>query len=375
MMVVRSACFVVLLGLLLLPVSVRSQEWALDPNPVFSIGGATEDPAYILSDVVGGLVLDDGRVVLADRFTNGLRMYSPDGTFLEKVGGEGGGPGEFEHIRGMDRCAGYPVVAFDLHWDLKTYDGDLRLAEERDSFLPGLSSTPYRFDCSESGYWIATGWGDVRVQFKEGFFQATAPVVLGRGDTLIFECGERLSSERIGTMAEDGSGGGSRPHPFGRETQVALGEDRAFLGDGRDYEIEVYDLTGAPLPPIRWEGPDLMVTREHLELYAEDVLAGVPAERRPAYRRWLRDMPEVEKFPAYDMLRVAPSGDLWVHAFQRPGEASSSWTVFDRVREKIGSLTLPDRMTLLDAGQDFLLVLELDEWDVLAVSLLRYSRR
>ena len=144
---------------LLLPMSATSQEWAFDPNPVLRIGGSTKDPDYILSTVVGGLRLEDGRIVLADRFTYGLRVYSPDGTFLKEVGGEGEGPGEFEYIRGMDRCAGYPAVAFDLHWDMKLYDADLHLADERSARLPGISGTPYAFDCTGSGHWVLLGVG------------------------------------------------------------------------------------------------------------------------------------------------------------------------------------------------------------------------
>ena len=125
-----------------IPPATSGQVWHLDPNPVLSIGGLTENPDYILSNVVGGLRLRDGRIVLADRFTNGLRVYSPDGVFLQDVGREGEGPGEYEFIRGMDRCSGSPVVAFDLHWDMKIYDSELNLAEERSAVLPGIGGTP-----------------------------------------------------------------------------------------------------------------------------------------------------------------------------------------------------------------------------------------
>ena len=55
------------------PSAARAQIWRIDPDPVLSIGGLTEDPDYILTTIVGGLRFTDGRVVLADRFTNGLR--------------------------------------------------------------------------------------------------------------------------------------------------------------------------------------------------------------------------------------------------------------------------------------------------------------
>src|SRR5680860_1411604 len=110
-----------LLSLATFPPFCGAQVWQIDSSPILRIGGLSEDPAYTLSNVVGGLLLEDGRVVLADRFTNGLRVYSSEGQWLLDVGREGEGPGEYEYIRALHRCNGSPIVAFDIHWDMKFY--------------------------------------------------------------------------------------------------------------------------------------------------------------------------------------------------------------------------------------------------------------
>lgn len=355
------------------PRLATAQEWRIEPDPLVSIGGLTEDPDYTLSRVVGGLRLSDGRIVVADHYVNGLRAYTEDGSFLEAAGREGEGPGEYQYIRGLDRCDGRPIVAFDIHWGMKLYGSDLELLEERPPVLPGLGGPVYRFDCGPSGHWAAVGWGDARTQFEPGLFVATAPVVLGHGDRLVRDFGERLSSERIGHVREDGNPAGSEPHPFGRETVVAVGPDRLYLGDGVSYRIEVHDLGGEPLPSLEWEGPDLEITSEHREAFAASQMEGVSPEEAPARRRWLRDLPEMKSFPAYDEVRVDRKGNLWVRHFPRPGQVYKRWIVFDPAGRRIGGISLPRQTSLLDMAPDYILAVERDEMDVETVRLYRLS--
>jgi hypothetical protein len=308
---------------------------------------------------------------LADRFSHGLRVYSAEGVFLKDIGGEGEGPGEYEHIRGMDRCNASPVVAFDLHWDMKIYDGQLQLVEERPPILPGIGGTPYDFDCGPSGHWVATGWGDVMAQIQSGYYVATAPIVLGIGDSVLVNFGEQLSSERFGTARDDGTPTGSGPHPFGRKTHVAIGPDKVFLGDASDYRIEAFDLHGNPLSSVEWTGPNREITSRHLEIYETTSLEGMSPGRAPAFRRWIRSLSELEQFPAYDDLRVDQDGRLWVRSFLRPGDSSRQWIIFGENGRRIGELTLPENTSLLDSGLDYVLVVEAGDLDVATVRLYR----
>lgn len=347
--------------------SLAAQTLRLAPQPSLSIGGLTEDAHYMLSQVVGGIRLGDGHVVIADRFNNTLRMYDARGRFVREVGGEGQGPGEYEFITGFGRCESGQVVAFDIGWRMTFYDEDLTFLHERTAHVPELVQ-PYKFACAPSGYWIASGWGDIQGQFRAGLYEATSRVLLGRGDSIAVDFGERLSSQRMGTVDGEGNPTGSGPHPFGRSTVMAIAEDRVYLGDGGEYLIESYSLTGDTLPPIEWRGPDRRIKSTDVDAYVDEMLEGVPAERAPELRRRLEKLLDVSSFPAYDELRIGTDESLWVREFHRPGSPTTRWIVFDGGSLR-GQLELPSTSELLDVGPDYILLLERDEFDVESVRL------
>lgn len=353
--------------------TTMSTEWSLD-EPTFEVGGLGDDERYILGEVVDAIRLDDGRVVVADRLAHGLKMYSPEGDFLTQVGGEGEGPGEFEYLAEMGRCAEERIVAFQIDWGQNIYDLDLEFVGTRPAEIEALGGSAYNLACNEAGYVLATGWRGSQPQFEEGYYVATAPVVLLRDGELVHDFGERLSSERVGVLKDDGSPAGSSPHPFGRSMSVALGPERAYLGDASGYLVEVYDLEGTRLPDITWEGPDLSLGPEDFDGLLERMIADAAPSDQPAVRRRWRDLPVLERYPAYDMLVTDVAGNLWVRHFPHVDADSADWIVFDPEGTRLGGLSLPLRATLLDAGPGWVLLSELDELDVATVRLYGVDR-
>lgn len=352
---------------------VVSTEWRLG-EPTFEVGGLGDDERYVLGEVVDAIRLEDGRVVVADRLAHGLKMYSPEGDFLTQVGGEGEGPGEFEYLLEMGRCADGRIVAYEIGWGQNVYDEDLEFVGTRPAETEALGRSAYELACNESGYVLATGWGDPGSQFKAGYYVATAPVVLLRDGEMVHDFGERLSSERVGVLRDDGNPAGSSPHPFGRSMSVALGPERAYLGDASGFVVEVYDLEGNRLPDITWQGPELSLTPEDFDGLLERMIAEAAPSDQPAVRRRWRDLPVLERYPAYDRLLTDVEGNLWVRHFPRVGADSADWVVFDPDGTRLGSLSLPLRATLLDAGPDWVLLSELDELDVATVRLYGIER-
>lgn len=373
----RSQTWIVIPGLVAVALSAcqpapssDSEPWTLSA-PFFEVGGLTDDERYALGDVVGGMRLDDGRVIIADRLSFGLRMFSPEGELLKQVGREGQGPGEFEYLRGMGRCGEGLVVGYQIDWRENRYDMDLEFVGTRPATIDAVGGLAYELACNEKGYVLATGWGDTGAQFEEGYYVATAPVALLRDGELVHDFGERLSSERVGAVREDGSPAGSGPHPFGRSMSLALGPSRAYLGDAADYRVEAYDLTGRRLPDIAWSGPDLSLTDEDSAALLDRLVEAAAPSDRPAERRRWRDLPVLERYPAYDRLVTDVAGNLWVRHFPRVEADSADWMVFDPAGTKLGEVRLSLRSTLLDAGPDWVLVSDLDELDVATVRVHR----
>ncbi|UCC74409.1 MAG: hypothetical protein JSV86_07590 [Gemmatimonadota bacterium] len=183
------------------PAWSAEEAWVVEGEPSLEIGAQDGAPEYIFFRVAGALRLDDGRIVIADGFSNQVRFYSEAGEFLKAVGREGQGPGEYQYIRSLGRCAGDSVVAFDLHWQAKVYTAAGELVREMPLHDPnsyqGLG--PYNLTCSRTGYFLITGWGERSFQQIIGFYQAMAPVsLLDRDGNLVLDLGEHRASEQGG---------------------------------------------------------------------------------------------------------------------------------------------------------------------------------
>ncbi len=87
--------------------------WRLSDTPSLVIGRMEGDERYLFGNVAGALVLRDGRIAVLDGQSALLRVYSPEGEYIEDWGGQGEGPGEFS----------YP-------WSISPYRGDSVLASE-----------------------------------------------------------------------------------------------------------------------------------------------------------------------------------------------------------------------------------------------------
>jgi hypothetical protein len=348
--------------------------WRLAP-PDFEVGGVAADGDYALANRGGVTVLDNGNVVVGDRVAPFLKVFDPSGLFLRHVGRFGEGPGEYEYVYEMDWCAPGELWVFDVGGRVHRYMDDLDLVSTDLVSLDALGGgVAYNRDCHPNGLQVVTGWGDLDGQFEAGLYEATAPVLLLREQAVVRDFGERLSSERLGSVGADGGPTGSGPHPFGRATVVALGAAHVYIGAGEDYAIEVYDLTGNPRPALRWDGPSLGYDDDLVDRIATRAVSEAPEGARPRLRRWYAEMPELDQLPAYDRLLVSDSDQLWVRQFVRPGSTGEEWVVFGPDHELIGWLALPPRSTLWEVRGERVVYSTLDDFDVPVVRISRIER-
>ncbi len=343
--------------------------------PHLEVGGFGSDtpPDEALAELAGVRLLPDGGIVVGDRIALDLKHFGPDGGFVGTIGRPGQGPEEFDYIYEMDWCAPGVLTVRDVA-HVHRYSEALEFLESGTEALDPLGGSSYQEDCHPNGYFVGSGWGDIRSQMKKGYYRATAPVMLLRDGALVRDFGERLSSERIGTTRPDGSPAGSGPHPFGRSTVVALGPGRVYVGSAEDYEIEVYDLEGAPLPPVRWSGPSLDYDEALLDRLIDIAVANAASSRRPRLRRYYAGLPKLDGVPAYDRMVVSDQGQLWVRQFVRPGAEGERWVVFGPDHAPLGTLVLPLRSTLWEVVDDQVVYSVLDDLDVPIVRVSRLRR-
>lgn len=101
--------------------------WTVNPAPIITIGGANGGAAQELNRVTGALLLADGRVVVANGKPLELRVYSPKGALLARIGRDGQGPGEFSYETQLIAAGGDSVVVFTggSRWEVFHTDGKL----------------------------------------------------------------------------------------------------------------------------------------------------------------------------------------------------------------------------------------------------------
>lgn len=88
-------------------------EWAVDPNPVVSVGEVEGDSAYLFQQIVDVELGTSGELIVADAGLGAIRIFDPAGGFLVQTGRTGDGPGEFRWLRSLATAGEGEVVAWD----------------------------------------------------------------------------------------------------------------------------------------------------------------------------------------------------------------------------------------------------------------------
>jgi hypothetical protein len=92
----------------------EGSEWRLASTPDIDIGGSDVDPEYELFQAQGAVRLADGSIVVANAGSAELRFYDASGQYVRTVGRRGGGPGEFEGLRWVERYTSDSLLAWDM---------------------------------------------------------------------------------------------------------------------------------------------------------------------------------------------------------------------------------------------------------------------
>jgi hypothetical protein len=346
--------------------------WAVDSEPLVSIGTFQGDTLYQLYEVSGAARLSDGRIGLANRGTGEIRVYDPQGRFLTSHGRKGEGPGEFQS----------PALAGVLGEDtLVVVDYQLRrisLLDAGEGFLEAAR--------------IEDGVGGVL--FPSGIF-ADRAVLVGGGFSWSSDSGDELTdgytrpptsyqSVRLdGTLAQDfgefpgseffmqvqrSAGGGiamsARLIPFGRHAMEAVTPTGLYFGSGNSWEVEVHDPEGQLVRLIRWDRPSIPVTDALLDSYIQEQEAEAEGNEAREIRQQLSEMPVPETMPAFGGLHADDLGFLWVERTRIPGDDVPVFDIFGPDGALTAQGTLPEDSQILQIREEEILVLFRDELGV-----------
>lgn len=351
----------------------EGEGWRLSPEPVLRVGVAEGDAAYQFGAVAGAVRLADGGIAVADRQSGDVRWYDARGRHVRTVGRKGGGPGEFTRI-GWLQAVGDSLVVGDGGASRVTVLGPdgavLRTTAMADDAsgrrprpvapLPGgavLASLGAPFAPARA----ASGARD-SVAYLRQAGDGAAPVALGRFP----------GPERVVRVA--GNSVSVMDVPFGRRDHVAVRGDGFYYGSADRAEVGRYDARGRLVGLVRWGGAPRPVTPADVAGYHERTLAGADPAARPGMQRMLADLPFPQAMPAYSGILVDRAGALWVQEYAPSEEDPVRWTVFDADGRQLGTLAMPPRFRLTDAGPDYVLGVGRDDMDVEQVQLFRLDR-
>ena len=351
-------------------------DWKLNDAPRVRIGLLEGAPEYLFGNVTGAVRLADGSIVVADEQSHSLRKFTPDGRHLWSSGHEGKAPGEYEGLRLLRGCPDAELTVFDWNLDRITrIDADGRVSDTHALRSSGIH--PYRLACTADGGLVVTPWPDYIAQRDL--------LNISAGDSYRWTVSlDRLKDGSVVNLRSDIPGAertvfmhGSRPRVWGRNLVFATTAAGVWLGSANDYELEHIDFAGRLIRRVRWHGPDLTVTRAHIQRYRQSRLDRYtsPVERRRFEERiWpdiLKHLPA--QFPAYDAILPLEDGRLWIttHSWRAPQrevhllDANGAW---------LRRLLIPADARLYDAGPDWVLVHERGELGEPTIALYDLTR-
>ena len=320
-----------------------SAEWAVDPEPLVTIGEMDGDPAYIFARVVGVRLLPDGCIVVGDGSSGTLRVYGPDGRYEREMGGRGQGPGEFTYLSSLSIAPPDTIAAYD--------SGALRLTK----FLAtGELVSTQRFHASG-------GYPEVYiVTYSDGSHALAWIKQVPRDRSVVtpdvMELGRFGGDGRLSAVLARAAGMrrlGS-PLPFSAHFLAAMLGDTVFHTDGLGGTVEALGPTGEPvrtlhLPIDGWEFEE---ARRRLE----------PELDTAAVRqlRQLEDVPSLDSIPAIAELLADGEGRLWMKRYAPSTDShwvgrrrsDGEWFVVESDGTLVARVPIPAGLRLVEVRGD-----------------------
>jgi hypothetical protein len=345
--------------------------WTLGQNPDLSIGTLDGDSLYQLFRVSGGVLLDDGRMVISENGRLQLRVFGADGVFQASFGREGEGPGEFTFIRILGVLGTDTLVALDGNQRrisrFHLTDGFLDQAlVDDEAGVAHFSNGMFSDGSVVFGGGLVFGPGGPTP--SDGYQRTTTDFQAVTPDGSISHSFGEFPGSELFFRTQSGSGermiSASVIH-MGKVTRAHARDHRLVVGTGDSFEIQLFEPGGALTHLIRAQAPQVPVTSAILDGLLEERIADLDdPSMAPATRTSFQDVPAADFVPAFQNLFLDSEGFLWVEHMRLPGERLTTWTVFDDEGLPITQLSLPRQNRILDIGRDRVLALFEDELGV-----------
>ena len=361
------------------PAWATGEGWRVVEPPTLQIGAMDGEPAYLFDRIAGALTLSDGRIVVADMGASELRFFDPAGQHLMSAGSKGEGPGEFRQIMGLHSLPDDGIAVYDLLERLHMYTSD---GTHRDVIATGSmplpSVDPITFQLNPPAGIRVVGW------LEDGTFIGCEASRLELSDERLFETADTLTLA-FSRFRPDGavlkhlvdlSGPAYHPHPmnlilpavFGATTYTATDGRSLITGISEQGEVRWYDPQGRLERVARLTLPERPVTEDMIEEYVERSSATLREDVA-------RGRTFADTLPRFSKLVSDRTGNVWLRHYEvshgattahyRPTyDAPSTWSIVGPDGRWLGDVTTPAGFAVFEIGQDHVLGMYRDEFDV-----------
>jgi hypothetical protein len=365
----------------LLPIE---EPWIIESTPILQIGAIEGDSAYLFGQIWDAARLKDGRIVVSDGRSLGIRIYDKNGRFQAGFGGRGDGPAEF---------GGRAWVTFAPPDTLIVWDsGHERLS--RFDLTGSLQSQILLRETINDHSITRLGGGFVWQVAQDGAILSTGPVrSTNVGEGLNEEMRRFVllepSRERSHDFGEFPGGQGSRTrgsggillgieNPYGQTTIGVLGppSQRFSIAANESWEIRTYTSDGTLVRIMRATIPlvsvDATIETERDRMVTIGESMGLTTgEANAAFDRF--ELPD--SVPPIAAMYWDDSGNLWVGRRTALILDVDTYDVFDGNGAWLTTVQVPpDLRRIHEIGDSHLLATWTDDLDVPYLRMYRIEK-
>ncbi len=342
------------------------------------IGVLEGDPAYIFSSIVGLRELDGGGVLVAEGQAKELRVYDASGLHVRTFGGSGDGPGEFGALSGLAGLAGDTVWVWDdqaarLTSYLTSGEliGTITIAGDRYGRVADLHRLGDGSFVARSRWSLGTGGipeSSDRSLVRDSIVLRRLDAALQHVDTIaILQGSESLREVNVVTSGQRvvGISMGSTQRPFGRTSYYRPRLQGVVTATNDSFEWMVRALDGTVQLISRVPDFNRPISPGQITELRDWLLSfSQSPERTREVESFFEDFPMPDVAPAFGPVQVDPSGRVWLAEYKAIANTASTWMVFSPDGHLLGRVEVPTGLQVREIGDDYLLGVHRDEFDV-----------